>query len=279
MPTKAIRPKHKGLSRVLSIIFSLTFSLFILGYLTNRTVLSEDFTKSVLNQSSNKTIVVQETRQLLNQMSQNTGLSETVTSALIDDTTITKVVNQTVANLYENKTDPIPTQLIQDAASDKVNDALSQTFGITSTSIVSEVTQNLKDYVDTNMQPIANQVGQRLSEIQTIVNLVMYVGAIISIILAIMILLLNHPLIRGWWYLGWGLSIAGALAGLASLFFKANSQVSFVSATYSQYFQEVVQSWLGAAADQFVQLSLVVLGLGIVLIIVFGILKSRHKSE
>lgn len=270
---------HKGFSRFLTLCFGIIFSLFVISYGAQQTVLKASFTKSILNQDTNQTAVVQGFKSVLNQRIAETGLPTTLTSDLVDEATIKNVVDQTVTNLYAGKTDPVPTSMIQRRITRDINTAMQSTFGMTSTGITNQVNQSIQDYMDANIQPVGNEVGQRLQAIRQTVKLVLIVSAVLSLALAIGILLLNHSLIRGWWYLGWGLGIAGLLDTLGAVLIKSNSQVPFAGASYNQYFQEIIQSWLKAASNQFLKISVIILSVGFLLILIFGLLKTKKKHQ
>lgn len=268
---------HKGISRFLTVCFGLAFSIFALSYAMNQTVLNSNFTKSILNQDTNQTAIVQGFRSVLNQTVTNTGLPATLTNELVDDATIKTVVDETVTNLYTNQTDPVPTATIQKRVDQDINAAMQATFGMTSSGITDQVDQSIQDYMDTNIQPVGNEVGARLATIKKVVNLVLVASVVLSIILAIGILLLNHNLIRGWWYLGWGLVITGLLDTIGAFLIGANSQVPFADARYTQYFQQVIQSWLKTASNDFLKISSIILIVGFVLVLIFGLLKNKKK--
>lgn len=279
MEKRMAKPAHKGISRIVTIIFTLIFSLFVFSFLTNHTVLNEAFTQSILDKPSNQDKIVQEMRKIIHESASSTGLPDAVTDNLIEDRTIEKVVHQTVANLYKNKKNPVPTELITTQMSEKIDTTLSSTLGFTSTPLVTQATSNLKNYIDENVQPTGNEVGQRLTEIRQTVHWVMIISAILSVVLALILLFINHSLLRGWWYVGWGLTFTGLLDLLLSFMIKANSQVPFTSVAYNQYFQDIVHQWLDTAANKFIQFSSIILGIGILCVLVFGFLKPKNRKE
>lgn len=265
---------HQGIFRLLTVFFVLSFSGFLLSYAASHTLLNETFTQQILRQPANQKIVNKEVRQLITQAASDNGLPSQVTANLIDDATIQKVVSGTVKNLFANQTDPVPTNLIVTDVQKKVNTALQQYIGITSPNLVAQVTDTLKTYLDDNIQPTANQVGTRVTEIRSVAKIAMVVGAALSIVLAIIMLALSRGRIASWWYLSWGVGFAGLLSTVAAFIFRANSNFSFVAA-YSRGFQSIIQQWLTLASNRYKTLGLAILIVGIIFIVVTGFLKGR----
>ncbi len=281
MDTKAKHLKntvlaHKGLLRFLTLLLAIAFSGCLISYTLSATVLNETFTKNIVDQPENKTAIGQTLRNAITQTGVQNGVPNQVAEGLLDDETVNRVVDQTVINVYQGKTDPIPTSLIQNTIKTKINSLLPTSLGISLDGVITVLNQNVKQYLDNNVQGQATQVSQQMTMLQKTAKLTTIITAIISILLAVIMLILSRARFFGLQYIGWGVLWAGLLNLVAYGIIALNDQMAIV-ATYGRDLQEVAQNWVKAANHNLLLTSSAVALVGIILVVVFGILKRRDK--
>ncbi|KRN29029.1 hypothetical protein IV38_GL001244 [Lactobacillus selangorensis] len=147
---KTAKPTHRGLSRFLG--FLLTISLFVTvgAFLTRQTVLNVNYVTNTLTSSQNLSAITKATDKQIQTVATENGLPSELTKDLVTKADIKTDLTTTVTNLYHGDTTPLSTSTISTQLTTNLNN------------VAAENSLTLSSTVQALIQPFINSAAQKV---------------------------------------------------------------------------------------------------------------------
>ena len=271
----------KIIAYIIATILAISILVLIITNMLSSTILSKGYILSKLQEQDYYDKIYEETESNFENYIHQSGLDEDVLDGIVTKEKIQKDTKIIIENIYNGTDEKIDTEEIKNNLNEKINNSLNgKISGSEQKSIDTFVDTICKEYETTishtNYEKKINSVINKANKYVDLLTKLTLIIICISVIL--LILLTIKRIYRITARIGVAFVIDGLILILAEKYIYAKIKIDTI-VILTKGISDVVQSILKEILSNTLKTGSIMLAIGVVLIVIYGIIKSVRKAK